>query len=72
MLTMLQEMLGCDWGRAVWTPDDTEPCPEMATRRVEFHNPHNVPGCPDGKVVKLCTWHGTRVCEEETTPHAAS
>lgn len=63
---LLEQLLGCDWGRVLWTPDDTEPCPERATRRICLHNPHRVPNQPDGLEVKLCTWHATRVCEEET------
>lgn len=67
---MIHEMLGCDWGRALWTPDDPDECPHAAKRIVHLHNPHNVPNQPDGVEVRLCVWHATRVCEEETTPHA--
>lgn len=67
---MIHELLGCEWGRTLWTPDDDNPCLAMAERVVVLHNPHNVPNQPDGAEVHLCVWHATRVCEEETTPHA--
>lgn len=69
MYPPLRTMLGCDWGTHVWTPDDPEPCPEQAVKRVRLYNPHGLPDMPpDGHELKFCAVHHRRV-QEETDPH---
>lgn len=59
---LVQELLGCQWGRAVSLPDDKEPCPRTAVGYVVLHDgPATLP-------LKLCDEHRKRI-EEETDPH---
>ena len=71
LVDRFQALLGCEWGRTVWTPDDPEPCNEQAVQMVQFHDPHGVAPEAENRVVKLCAWHRTRVAEELTDPHDA-
>ena len=61
---ILQELLGCEWGRAVTTPDDEEACNEKAVTMVVVHEG---PEDTAGRTLKLCARHLERI-ERETTP----
>lgn len=59
---IVEELIGCAWGRKITTPDDTEPCPNQAHTVVVVH---------DGDfeaALKLCQAHNERILAE-TTPH---
>lgn len=58
---VVQQLLGCAWGRRVATPDDNEPCPDPAHRIVVVHDG------PTEHELKLCPRHFSRVLDE-TTP----
>jgi len=61
-MSVLRELLGCQWGSALWTVDDAAVCPNQATGIVVIH---------DGEAeidLKLCPAHQERVLRE-TTPH---
>lgn len=58
---VVQQLLGCAWGRRVVTPDDNEPCPDRASRIVVVHDG------PTAHELKLCPSHVSRVLDE-TTP----
>lgn len=60
--SMVQELIGCAWGRRLGTPDDTEPCNEQAVQIVVLHDGG------DEKAVKLCPKHRDRILQE-TDPH---
>lgn len=55
---LLGELLGCEWGRGVATPDDTEPCSERAASIVVVHD-----GDAEASF-KLCPGHRDRVLAE--------
>lgn len=59
---ILQELLGCAWGREVSTPDDQELCPNQAVQIVVLHKGYYE--C----YLKLCAVHRDRILSE-TTPH---
>lgn len=59
---ILQELLGCVWGREIMTPDDQEKCANQATSIVVIYNG------PRECALKLCQLHKDRVLAE-TTPH---
>jgi hypothetical protein len=61
----VHELLGCQWGRDIGTPDDSEPCFEQTLRMVCLHDPHG--GRPP-QVLKLCLAHADRL-NQETNPH---
>lgn len=59
---LLQDLLGCVWGRFISTEDDSDVCGERAEQIVVLH---------DGDrecALKLCAKHRDRVFAE-TTPH---
>lgn len=63
--SIVQDLIGCAWGRKVWAHDDPEPCPEQATNITVLH---------DGATameVRLCPRHKSRLVEE-TTEHEES
>jgi hypothetical protein len=68
---MVQELLGCAWGRKLWTDDDQEPCAEQAKAIVVMHNPDE-PGTTLG--LKLCAKHNDFVMgatdQHKGTPEA--
>jgi hypothetical protein len=58
---IVRELLGCEWGRALSTPDDTVPCEERAVGYVVVHD-------GDAEAAfKLCQRHHDRL-SQETTP----
>lgn len=59
---MIQELIGCAWGRTVKTPDDDQACTERAVQIVVIHDGS------DEKEFKLCVVHRDRILKE-TTPH---
>lgn len=59
---VVQELLGCAWGRHIALPDDREPCPEQAVQIVVLHDG------PEERELKLCARHRDLVLAE-TTPH---
>jgi hypothetical protein len=58
---IFQELVGCEWGRGVTTPDDREPCAERAIVIVVVHDGDAEAG------FKLCSRHRDRIFQE-TTP----
>jgi hypothetical protein len=54
---VVQQLIGCAWGRVVSTDDDPEPCPDQAVAIVVLQF-----------TLKLCTRHKERM-DRETTPH---
>lgn len=62
---MVQELLGCTWGRAIRTPDDEQPCPDQAVQIIIVHNG------ADEIALKLCSRHRDRVLTE-TTPRGST
>lgn len=62
MREVIQALLGCDWGRALSTEDDPEPCPDQAASIVVLYDD----GEPVAEV-KVCPKHKSRLVEE-TTP----
>lgn len=60
---LLQSLLGCGWGRDVWSPTDATACEDRADQIVVLHR-------PDGSTfdVRLCLRHVTAICAE-TEPH---
>jgi hypothetical protein len=59
---IVDELIGCAWGRKVTTPDDPWPCPNQARTVVVVHDGE------DQRELKLCDRHRDRVMAE-TTPH---
>lgn len=57
---MVQELLGCAWGRKAWTKDDQEPCLEQAKGILVIHNPVGHGSTLD---LKLCAKHYAFVLE---------
>jgi hypothetical protein len=57
----IRVLLGCEWGRTVWTPDDTAECNERAEGYVVVHDG------PKEAALKLCPKHRDRILQE-TTP----
>ena len=55
---MIQSLLGCAWGRSVWTDDDPGECPEQATSITVLHQ-----GASQMEV-RLCPKHKSRIIEE--------
>lgn len=35
---MAHRLIGCDWGRSIWTADDKHPCPKRAVQRVVLYD----------------------------------
>lgn len=62
MSDILQDLLGCVWGREVMTPDDQEKCTNQATNIVVIYR--GTKEC----ALKLCPFHRDRILTE-TTPH---
>lgn len=62
----VQTLLGCAWGHTIQTPDDTEPCPEQATRIMVIHAPEGE--SPTTMEFRFCPRHFERA-EAETTKH---
>lgn len=59
---VLQQLLGCAWGRTVAMTGDAEPCPKRAERIVVFH-------AGETQVeARLCAHH-LEIALRETTPH---
>lgn len=58
-----QELLGCAWGRKVWTLDDTSLCDDAAIQIVILHD-----GPSKQFDVRLCQRH-LEAISRETTPH---
>jgi hypothetical protein len=60
--SIVQELIGCAWGRKLASPDDAEPCDEQAVRIIVLHH--------DGEEleVRLCGRHADAVVEL-TDPH---
>lgn len=64
--TMVQRLLGCEWGRRIALPADMQPCGQRATRRVMLHG-----SSAEGDfMVQLCDPHGDVVLSL-TDPHGA-
>lgn len=57
---VLQELLGCEWGRRIATPDDTEKCSDRAANIVVVHE-----GDAEASF-KLCSRHRDRALAETT------
>lgn len=62
---MVHELLGCAWGRKLWSKDDSALCGMPAVKMVALHE-----GSPDYIVVKLCQDH-LDVVMAESTPRPA-
>lgn len=62
MTNIMQQLLGCGWGRFVATADDMEPCPEKADRVVVLHDG------PSTFTVRLCAQHIVTLTRA-TDPH---
>jgi hypothetical protein len=62
---IIHSLLGCEWGRGVTTPDDTEPCMDRAGSIVVLHYEGRE------RAMKVCPKHRSRICEE-TTPTVAA
>ena len=62
---ILQDLLGCQWGRRVKTPDDEAECQEQAVCMVVVHD-----GAAE-MCFKLCERHHERVLQETTPRHTA-
>jgi hypothetical protein len=60
---MVQELLGCAWGRHIALPDDREPCQDQAVQIVVLHDG------PKVRALELCARHRDLVLAG-TTPHA--
>ncbi len=58
----LQELVGCSWGRSIWTNEDPALCHERSVQLMVLHDGHYEYG------VKLCAKHRDAVLAE-TTPH---
>lgn len=60
---LIHDLIGCTWGRSVWTEDDPDACPDQAASITVVHD--------RGKQIelKLCPKHKSRILEE-TAPHA--
>lgn len=58
---LMQELLGCEWGRRISAPDDQEVCHERADQIVVLHEGDAEAG------FKLCSRHRDRVMQETTT-----
>jgi hypothetical protein len=57
---LIQELLGCQWGRGIARADDLEPCSQRAVQIVVLHQgEHQVS-------LKLCARHRDIVLEEST------
>lgn len=56
--SMIQDLIGCAWGRDVWLDDDPTPCPEQAASITVIHD-------QDKQIqLKLCPKHKSRILEE--------
>lgn len=60
---VIQQLLGCSWGRKIVMGNDMALCPEKAVKIVILHDG------PDEMEVRLCALH-LAVVEGETVPHA--
>lgn len=61
---LVHELLGCCWGRAIMTPEDSAACPEPAAQIVVLHPRSDAEEFP----AKLCARHVELVLTL-TTPH---
>jgi hypothetical protein len=59
---LVQQLLGCAWGRSLWSPDDTEPCQKQAVKIIVLH--HN----GEEADARLCDHHSA-VVMLLTDPH---
>lgn len=57
---LIQELLGCQWGRGVSRDDDAQPCGERAVQIVVLHDG------PSERAFKLCARHRDVVLSEST------
>lgn len=62
---LVQQLIGCSWGRVVVVPDDQEVCDEQAVRIVVVHD-------GDASIeLRLCDRHVERL-SRETTPRQST
>lgn len=64
--TMVQRLLGCEWGRSIALPADMRPCDRQATERVVLHGGE----VGEGRLFQLCEQHHDLVLSE-TDPRKA-